>query len=85
VFGPLFLQEWPLAAAGVVLAATARAPCYRVSRSMINNATSRAVVSASNVTSIGPSFLRAYDPGTTEGEDYRDSMSPTTAQTLRSS
>jgi hypothetical protein len=62
--GPPPVKGKPLTVAGAVLAATARALRYLVSRSMTRTAMSRAMASTFNAPGICNSFLRGYDPGT---------------------
>jgi hypothetical protein len=51
-----------LAVAGVVFAATARAPCYRVSRSMTSRAISRVIAKTPTASGIAPPFSGGTTP-----------------------
>jgi hypothetical protein len=73
----------PLTVAEVVFAATARAPCYLVSRSMTSAEMSSAMASAVIAPNIGTSFLRGYDPGTS-GQEAHPQHHPTSHPSMLS-
>ena len=60
--GPPPVKRRSLTVAGVVFAATARAPCYLVSRSMTSNATSKVMASAYIASGIATPFSGGTTP-----------------------
>jgi hypothetical protein len=62
VTGPPPVKRRSLTVAGVVFAATARAPCYLVSRSMTSNATSKVMASAYIASGIATPFSGGTTP-----------------------